>query len=154
MIALLNTLPLKRAFEWGAGNSTEILANHPGIETMTSVDHDPDYLDMVKEKFDVDDVNFIYEPDERYYSQVNGDNFPYDIIFVDGKDRVNCLRKALSILSPDGVVILHDAERKEYEDGIKLFKHAIFTDNGNTAVLTNDDKRASTIRQLLSSDSV
>jgi len=147
-------MPIANAFEWGAGNSTEILAKHLGGEHVTSVESDYDYLDMVKEKFQVAGVNFVFEPDERYYSQVNGNDFPYDLIFVDGKDRVNCLEKALELLSPRGIVVLHDAERAEYIGGINLYKHAFFTDNGNTVTLTNDDDTASKIRQLLSAGSV
>lgn len=148
MIALIDTFPIKKAFEWGAGHSTEIMAEH--IPCVTSVENDPFYLEMVKENFKVDGVNFICEEDAKYYAEVNGDYAPYDLIFIDGRDRLNCLYKTLTLLSHDGLAILHDAERKEYAEGISLFKHAIFTDNGHTVILTNDDNKASTIRQLLS----
>lgn len=152
MQAVLNTFPIMKAFEWGAGNSTEILASM--VPSVTSVENDADYLEMVRQKFKVDGVSLIHEPDVQYYSQVNGDDYPYDLIFIDGRDRVNCMKKSFSILASDGIVILHDAEREEYLEGIKLYKYSFFTDNGNTAVLTNDDNRASEIRKLLSASSL
>jgi hypothetical protein len=39
---------------------------------------------------------------------------PYDIIVVDGRDRVNCIRHAVDALSEVGVIVLDNSEREEY----------------------------------------
>jgi len=56
----------------------------------------------------------------------------FDIIIVDGRDRVNCCKQAVDALSDKGVVVLDDSERKDYSDGIdyllkKGFKQIAFT---------------------------
>ena len=45
----------------------------------------------------------------------------FDFILVDGRRRKECLHKAVEILSPDGVVVLHDAERPWYHEGCKHY---------------------------------
>ena len=45
----------------------------------------------------------------------------FDIIIVDGRDRVNCCKQSLEALSENGVVILDDSERHEYAEAIVFF---------------------------------
>ena len=44
----------------------------------------------------------------------------FDIVIVDGRDRVNCIKNSISSLSDSGVMILDDSERSEYIDGIQF----------------------------------
>jgi len=37
---------------------------------------------------------------------------PFDLIFVDGRRRVECMVAALQRLTTGGVILLHDASRK------------------------------------------
>ena len=150
MVELLNLLRPEACFEWGAGHSTEIMWKHPAVKTLDSVENDPDYLRMVKEKFDVEGVTFQFEDDVRYYPIIRGDHSNYGLVFIDGRYRSKCLVYAHHILRPRGVVILHDAERVDYEEAMFTYKHRIFTDTGNTAVLINEDDLAAKIRQVLS----
>ncbi len=56
-----------------------------------------------------------------YYSKISTKfDTEFDIIIVDGRDRVNCIVNAVGNLKEDGVIILDDPERKSYGDGIKL----------------------------------
>lgn len=48
----------------------------------------------------------------------------FDVIFVDGRYRRRCLMAAQEVLNPNGVVILHDAEREHYWAGTEGFSHA------------------------------
>ncbi len=45
----------------------------------------------------------------------------YDIVFVDGRLRADCLAVARRVVSPGGVVLLHDAHRKNYRHAVSLF---------------------------------
>jgi len=45
----------------------------------------------------------------------------FDLIFIDGSKRVRCLKEATKLLNPDGVVLLHDAQRPEYKEGMDLY---------------------------------
>ena len=55
-------------------------------------------------------------------------NFPitakkrFDLIFIDGRFRRRCLEVAFKSLNPNGLVILHDAERRQYHSSLPLFK--------------------------------
>jgi len=48
----------------------------------------------------------------------------FDVIFIDGRYRRRCLLAAKQALSPNGVVILHDAEREHYWAGTEGFSNA------------------------------
>lgn len=48
---------------------------------------------------------------------------PFDFILVDGRARKDCVIKALDLMSDHGVVVLHDAKRKEYEPGCLPYPH-------------------------------
>jgi glycosyltransferase involved in cell wall biosynthesis len=106
--------------EWGAGTSTkyfpELLQKH-GIEyTWTAVEHDPKWADVVKKK-GIKNVGIILAgKDTAEYLTPTG---LYDVIYVDGRNRVKCLQHAKSILKPDGIVIVHDAERERYVPGFE-----------------------------------
>jgi hypothetical protein len=56
----------------------------------------------------------------------------FDLIIVDGRDRVNCCKQAVEALSSRGVIVLDDSERVFYEEGIQFlleqgFKHLPFS---------------------------
>ena len=46
----------------------------------------------------------------------------FNIILIDGRKRKECLDFAASVLAPGGVVVLHDAERVQYQDGLIHYK--------------------------------
>jgi len=58
-----------------------------------------------------------------WHEYINYINFPatlnkkYDVILVDGRARPNCAYKALSLLKPDGVVVVHDFKGTKEEGG-------------------------------------
>lgn len=50
----------------------------------------------------------------------------YDIIVVDGEDRINCCLNNLAALKPGGVVVLDDVERTAYAPGVNFLTEAGF----------------------------
>jgi hypothetical protein len=60
----------------------------------------------------------------------------YDLIFIDGREREKCLMVAQGKLKPNGIVIIHDAERESYQEWIKQYLFVFFEDGGHTAILT------------------
>jgi hypothetical protein len=45
----------------------------------------------------------------------------FDIVFVDGRERVKCAIESYSILSDQGVIILDDAERERYKEAVAFY---------------------------------
>ena len=119
-------------FEFGSGNSTFFYAKYAGI--VVSVEHDKGWYDKI--------VSKKPENSEMIFSELirGGDysNMPvklaekFDIIIVDGRDRVNCATRAVDALSPNGVIVLDDSERENYKPAIDFlvkngFKHISFS---------------------------
>lgn len=119
-------------FEFGSGNSTFFYAKYAGI--VVSVEHDKEWYDkIVKEKPENSEMIFC--------ELVRGGDYckmpvkleeTFDIIIVDGRDRVNCCKQAVDALSPTGVVVLDDSEREFYREAVdfllkKGFKQLAFT---------------------------
>jgi hypothetical protein len=46
----------------------------------------------------------------------------YDLIVVDGADRVNCLKQSVEALAPEGVMLLDDSEREAYGEGLAFVR--------------------------------
>ena len=112
-------------FEFGSGNSTLYYAQRAA--TVTSVENDAFWYKKTKSTMPAN-VN-LYECELIYggaYSEFAlnlPDNF--DIIIVDGRDRVNCCKKSLNALTPQGVIVLDDSDRKNYDEAGTFLK-----DNG------------------------
>lgn len=108
--------------EWGSGRSTRHFTNlldAAKIEyTWTSVEDNRAWYEQVKEWCkDKEEVKLIFAGrDSDEYLKPKG---KYDLIYVDGRNRVKCLQHAKKILKPGGVVLLHDAERERYKEGFE-----------------------------------
>jgi hypothetical protein len=48
-----------------------------------------------------------------------------DFIIIDGRARKDCLEKAHQILAQNGIVVLHDAQRKYYQGAFCIYKYGI-----------------------------
>lgn len=117
------------AFEWGSGGSTIWLAKR--VSSVTSVEHEANWYDAVMsdlDRFEINNVNPIYVAMEA--GKHDYDNYArrilaykdnaFDVISVDGRNRVECLKYAIPKLRPGGIMVLDNSERVEYERGIAL----------------------------------
>lgn len=62
------------------------------------------------------------ERDGDYAKKAKSLNKKFDIIIVDGRDRVNCCKYSIDALSPNGVIVLDDSERKTYHQARVFLK--------------------------------
>ena len=117
----------KNILEWGPGISTQLMEEVCPKATIYTFEHLKQYSDYWKVL--LKSTVFLVEDLDRY---CKADNIlfetKFDLIFVDGRRRVDCLRTALKLIRDDGVVILHDAERNEYNEGIELFDKVEYDD--------------------------
>ncbi len=54
----------------------------------------------------------------------------FNVVIVDARFRRRCLETARHILTDDGIVILHDAQKPQYQEGIDQYPHHAFLSTG------------------------
>ncbi len=109
-------------FEFGSGNSTFFYSKYAGL--VVSVEHDKAWYDKI--------VQSKPENSEMIFCELarGGDycHMPvklkekFDMIIVDGRDRVNCCMQAVNALTANGVIVLDDSEREKYKPGVEFLK--------------------------------
>ena len=109
-------------FEYASGSSTIFYAERAG--KVTSVEHDQGWFDKVKgtSPANAEMIFCALQRDGEYARKAALLDQKFDIIIVDGRDRVNCCKYSLAALSPDGVIVLDDSEREVYEPARALLK--------------------------------
>jgi hypothetical protein len=109
-------------FEYGSGSSTIFYAERAG--SVTSVEHDKSWFDKVKNT-SPGNAEMIFcqlEKDGEYAKKATLLGKKFDIIIVDGRDRVNCCKYSVDALSENGVLVLDDSEREVYSAARVLLK--------------------------------
>jgi hypothetical protein len=103
-------------FEYGSGSSTLYYAKRVG--KVVSVEHDKDwYAKILSTKPSNAEMIFTeLQTDGAYSRKAASLDAQFDIIIVDGRDRVNCCKHSVAALSPSGVLVLDDSERSDYEE--------------------------------------
>jgi predicted O-methyltransferase YrrM len=139
---LLIALRPKRCLEWGVGYGTlhfpKLL---PEDGEWIAVEHDGNWAGRMLVMDLPAQVRMHHvPPDRRRWTAESGDGtyrdfrnyvgFPeqygvFDFILVDGRARAACLAKARSLLSPRGVVVLHDSNRASLQDALRSFPNQV-----------------------------
>jgi len=142
-----------RILEWGPGDSTLIMAQECPDAHILSIEHQEPYyqaalkrtkmlgnVQIVLAKRACGDANegmgYIGEPLRAivragaYMPSAN----VFDLVFVDGRDRQDCLSVAFALVKEEGLVLLHDALRKRYRQAIEMYPHHLII--GDTAVMS------------------
>ena len=128
-----------RILEWGPGESTLLMEKLRPKAKILSLEHQKVWYKKWVNHFGVEGnvLLLLSEASEedrsdkewREYTNPTYSDMKFDLIFIDGRERVKCLEFAKKVISDKGVVILHDSERGEYAEGIKLFD-VVEEDNG------------------------
>lgn len=108
----------KYIMEWGPGTSTSIMLEECPDATIVSVEYDKKWFDVATEKFKEYPNVEIYlrtvHKKKCKYGMVAINHKPFDLVFVDGRRRVECAIIAMQCLRDNGVILLHDITRIEY----------------------------------------
>ncbi|WP_276345769.1 FkbM family methyltransferase [Daejeonella sp. JGW-45] len=109
-------------FEFGSGNSTLYYAKR--AKKVVSVEHDKDWFNKISSgKPANSDMVFCELQTNGDYSKMPASmGQKFDIIIVDGRDRVNCCYHSIPALGETGVVVLDDSERAKYNDARIFFQ--------------------------------
>ncbi len=139
----------KKVLEWGSGYST--LYWHtllPEDSTWLAVEHNKVWVDRLNELNDNPNVTIkCVEPENPEWTDEYRDgaysdltsyiNYPatqgkFDLIIIDGRGRKDCAVAAKEILTDNGILILHDANREWYHEPLQEFKfRELFLDYRN-----------------------
>ncbi len=111
-----------RVFEWGSGNSTLFWAKY--ADEVVSVEYDKVWCEKMKNYLPsntkVNYCELVYGGD--YCDAINQENGLFDIVLIDGRDRVRCAKNCTRKLKDDGVIVWDDTGREYYGEGIEFLK--------------------------------
>lgn len=109
-------------FEFGSGNSTIWFASK--VKEVVSIEHDSKYFSEVKNKLlSFSNVDYrLAKLGKDYHQQVLNFNNKFDIIIIDGRERVQCAINCIQALKEDGVIIWDNSDRIEYIEGYDFLK--------------------------------
>ena len=105
-----------KIFEYGSGNSTLWWSKR--VKTIISCEHDKLWYNSL--------LNNLPENVTLEYREVENGNYAkkiceyvneFDIIIIDGRDRISCAKNSLLALKKDGIIIWDNSDRKEYQEG-------------------------------------
>ncbi|MBC8756380.1 FkbM family methyltransferase [Kordia sp. YSTF-M3] len=108
-------------FEFGSGNSTLWFASK--VKSVFSVEHDADfYAHKRNELKSFENIQCELIPlGEGYSDKILDFDNAFDIIVIDGRERVNCAKNSIKALKKDGIIIWDNSDRDEYAEGYDHF---------------------------------
>ena len=143
--------------EWGPGESTQFLLDNTQAQ-ISSWENHPSYSKTAIERFKDKDRVTIHQ---SFSNSGNGKNTAYcnapmlkflynslEFIFVDGRQRADCMICAYHLISDTGIVILHDDQRPAYDEGRNLFPYSFRSAETITGVYSKDKNIIQKIEQL------
>ncbi len=113
-------------FEYGSGFSTRFYAKR--VAFVRSVEDNPKWFEIVTQQLpgNAEVILQAADDDGEYCRSINKFENHFQVVIVDGRDRINCFQQSLSCLTNDGVIILDDSARKKYASAIEVGKAAGF----------------------------
>lgn len=109
--------------EYGVGGSTIWFSSFSNVNII-SIEHDKSWYQKVNSYLS---INY---PDRKNYSIILHDrpynevvltlNKTFDIILVDGRDRVMCIKNSFRYLNKKGVLMLDNSDRPKYKEAFEF----------------------------------
>jgi len=118
--SLFDAVRPKRVLEFGPGGTTEHWSPRDCVEEWVAVEHQERFRKAIA---NLPKVQALLCSFPQYWEDQVGTG-PFNLILVDGRERVRCLEVASKLLAPLGIVILHDSCRMRYEPAWDFFKHS------------------------------
>jgi len=112
-----------KVFEFGAGYSTLWFSKR--VKQIVSVEHNLKWAKLITNKLSDNGEVFLVEDEKNYPMEIMRHGL-FNIILVDGIMRNECIQHGINALEKDGVIILDNAERKDYINSKKYLKNLGF----------------------------
>lgn len=113
-----------RVFEYGGGGSTLWFAAR--AEHVHTVEHESGWVQQLKSQTSslsnvtIDHVDLTADPGPYIHAIDAWPDEHFDLVVVDGRERVACVQQALPKLRPGGLLILDDTDRGRYRPAFDL----------------------------------
>ncbi|MEJ2514795.1 MAG: hypothetical protein P8102_06155 [Gammaproteobacteria bacterium] len=106
-------------FEYGSGNSTLFYAER--VSRVVAVEDNPDWFAEISRQAPENARILLCAPfdAERYAGMIRDQDGLFDVVVIDGKERLRCLEVAPDCLTEGGVILLDDVNSDEYLEGIE-----------------------------------
>jgi len=115
-------------FEYGTGNSTFWWSER--VARLVSCEHDKEWYAELKTRITADNTTYLLRRykggSTEYAEEITRYPDQFDIVVIDGRDRVNCMRNGLASMRDGGVVVWDNSDREEYRLGYELLGEAGF----------------------------
>lgn len=107
-------------FEYGSGFSTLFYARQ--VSTVFSVEDNPYWFERMKPQMPENVVVTLQPKDEngQYCRSILHAKNEFDLVVIDGRDRINCIPHSVARLKDRGVILLDDSGRDKYKAGMDL----------------------------------
>jgi hypothetical protein len=105
-------------FEYGSGNSTLWFSQRVG--KVVSLEHDKAWFDKLTGKMP-ENVSLVFkllQKNGAYSGYIEETKEKYEVIIIDGRDRVNCVKKSINSLSDKGVLVFDNSNVDCYKEAI------------------------------------
>lgn len=123
--------PNMRICEYGSGNSTLFFASL--VNEVISFENNDEWYHKVKHKLPSHaHLHLISLGTDEYRDAILKEEGLFDIILIDGRERIACLKNAVKKISDNGVIVFDDSEREKYQEMFTImsdlnFKHLPFS---------------------------
>jgi len=120
---LNNTL---KVFEFGSGNSTYWFSER--VKDIISLEHDYKWYSRLKTRMP-GNAELVYKElkeNGEYANYINETGKKFDLVIIDGRDRVNCVKKSMTALSERAVVIFDNSNVECYQEAMQVLKNNNF----------------------------
>ena len=139
---ILQRLQPTSCLEWGAGHSTLFFPRRLSQRAQwVTIEHEAEWAKKIRDLGPSAAVSIHCVPPNQFpwtdehqdggyadladYIEYPERFAPYDFVLVDGRARKHCVQKAFELIEPDGIVILHDANRKYYHEPLEQYPHQV-----------------------------
>lgn len=113
-------------FEYGSGNSTIWYAKK--VKQIISVENDDAWFKVVSKILPAN-AKLIYiksDIDGEYCRSVIKQNSKFNIIIIDGRDRINSIKFSVNQLTDDGIIVFDNSQIEKYKEGLNLLNSMNF----------------------------
>lgn len=113
-------------FEYGSGNSTLWFASR--VENIISIENDAVFYNkMIKKVNSIGNVSYeLRNLNDNYSSEILEYENAFDVLIIDGRERVQCAKNCIKSLKKEGVIIFDNSDRIKYKEAYNFLENNQF----------------------------